>query len=215
MPARTLLFLATSAVLASCQSATGADYDPPGFLDDTTARWVDIGKACTPSSPATTVAQAGHDVPTPDQIGPVGSYNRLWADAARGLPGGLGGGFLRRDTAWVWLVDPGKLSEVVAGLGTYGIAPPPGSYSAFAAKQARWDFEQMAEWYTWLYLQPGFRAAKFNTSDIQEGSNRLEFGVTTEADRAAFDAVVSQFDLPCYLVATVIRGPTVFTARAP
>ena len=102
--------IAVALATAACHAVTEPEV-PEGFLDDPTAQWADIGESCSATSPATTVAEAGFEVPSPSEFGSPPNDNRTWADAARELPGGIGGLFLRRDTLWLWMVDPNRFDR--------------------------------------------------------------------------------------------------------
>jgi hypothetical protein len=45
-----------------------------------------------------------------------------------------------------------------------------------------------------------------SVSDINEARNRIEYSVTSEAERAKLEQALSDLDIPCFLVAIDIQG---------
>jgi hypothetical protein len=98
-------------------------------------------------------------------------------------------------------VDPARREEAIEALRSEGI---PASTST-VVKQGRWDFAQLYDWYR--FLAAGALALEGVTfTDIQESRNRLEIGAVDEEARGRLEQMLSALDLPCFLVATEIRG---------
>lgn len=195
------------AVLAACNGPTPP---APTAIHDEAMRWANVGKSCDDTAPAVLLAAARRDsLPTTFLAPP----DQRWADLARTAPGGIGGIFQVGPNVtgdyFIWLTDPSKRAEAIAAI----TAAFPGLENFFPFDRARvmkgrWDFAQLADWYGYLLLKgpiPGIR-----TSDIQEGSNRLEFGVPNEEARAALEQWLTALDVPCRLVAIRITPPIGF-----
>jgi hypothetical protein len=183
-----------------------ADAAPKGPTEGT-LRLADIGKECTPESPATVLEGPRLDSLPLDFRSRKGLSDELWVRLAREVPGGVGGIFADRDAMHLWLVDPSRRSEAIAALEASPLYRGPSLRDAVVLK-ARWDFAQLADWYAYVTSRalPGVRSS---SSDIQEARNRLEFGVVDEAARAELESRLKNLGLPCNLIAIEIRPPAV------
>ncbi len=193
--------------VAACSNPAPAAPIP---VHDKGMRWANIGKSCDDAAPSVLLSPARRDSLPAVFLAP---HDQQWADLARSAPGGIGGIFQVGPNFtgdyFVWLTAPTKRAEAIAAI----IAKFPGLDEFFPFDRAqvvhgRWDFAQLADWYGYLYLKgpiPGIRS-----SGIQEGSNRLEFGVPDEAARAALEEWLTALDVPCRLVAIYIQPPIGF-----
>jgi hypothetical protein len=124
------------------------------------------------------------------------SIDDEWSDLARTVPGGFAGFTLESNALIVLLVDTTKKQGALDALGG---SFPDAPYSSIRVRAARWNFFQLAEWYR--FFQVGLRTtATITLTDIDEGANRITFGVHDAASRAALEQSLAQLDVPCYLV---------------
>ena len=192
--------------LIGCSGNTTAPTPQMQSKYELTVRLADIGKTCTAESPAFALTGARLDsVPNARRGGSDG----LWYDAARELPGGIGGIFLDHGNYYVWLVDTTKKAEAFAGLaakGFGGLFP----FDKAVALKARWDFAQLSEWFAYV-VPRALEGENVRSLDIQEAHNRLEFGVADENARRAVEAKLKGLDIPCNLVALFLQDPIGFS----
>jgi hypothetical protein len=181
--------------LAACSMPTDNELPPPLPLPASTAVWADLGRECAPDAPVWTVSAAALDS-TPVLFRDT---NFAWADIARRAPGGWGGYFVDRGMGTAYFVDPSQREAANAFFRSEGIHIP----SAQVAKQGRWDFAQMYDWYRYLRRHVWVPGTSF--SDIQEARNRLEYGAIDEPTRVRMEEVLAALEIPCFLVAIEIR----------
>jgi hypothetical protein len=124
----------------------------------------------------------------------------LAALAAR-IPGGWGGVFLENGRPTHLLTDLSKRDQALAALRSEGRAVSP----SVVFKQGRWDFGQLYDWYRYLQDEV-YAVGGISFSDINERSNRLEYGAVDERTRLRVELTLSRLDLPCFLVAVAIKG---------
>jgi hypothetical protein len=175
---------------------------------DKTLRLADIGKACTPESPATVLEGPRLDSLPPESRTRRGSSDEAWVELARTAPGGIGGIFLDAGVGYLWLVDPSKRSEAIAAIAatSLGIAMQQTGFPLQDAVvlKARWDFAQLADWYAYV-VSRALPEVRWSSADIQEARNRLEFGVVDEVARLDLESKLKTLDLPCNLIAIRIQ----------
>lgn len=173
-------------------------------------RWAGLGRSCRFDAPAVGVPVSVRDS-LPMLVGSEPTVDDRWAAAARDVPGGWGGVYKDGATLVLYLVDTTRLEDATAALVTLGILPGTDS-RLVTARQGRWDFSQLHEWYRYLTPQlvhdDGFASA-----GIDEAHNRITYGVTDNAARTRFERVLAGLGVPCFLVALEVTGPII--AQAP
>jgi hypothetical protein len=195
-----LLALATAACLDPTNPDTGFEAD-----------WAELGKACPVSAPAYTLPDAARDS-LPSGGGEHRTFDEIWADFAREVPGGWGGMFYEQERLTMYLLEPSKRQDAIAALmqllqgsGWEEVLP---DLPSARVKQGRWDFAQLFDWYRYIN-QHVWRVEGVTVSDIQEQRNRLEYGAKDEDTKQRVTEVLTTLDLPCFLVAVEIRAPVV------
>jgi len=182
---------------------TGVPDDAPG------GTWARIGHRCSDDVPATALSLQRRDSlpPDPDSANPDGR----WARIARLVPGGWGGGiFLDSGVATYYLRDTTQRSAAEAVLNQYRIdgrvwGPP------MHVRRGRWSFAELYDWDR--YLRRRIATASFSSADLDEGHNRLLYGVTTAAAKREVERRLAELGVPCFLVAIEIH-PFDVPARA-
>ena len=177
-------------LLGACSSSLGPDDDASG------AQWAYLGRDCANDAPATLLPEAARD-----SLPPPGRNS--WADLARRAPGGWGGYFLDDGVPTMYMLDTSQVEAAAAFLRAEGLPIA----SSVVARQGRWDFAQLTDWYR--YLNRFIWAVDgWSFSDIQEARNRLEYGVIDEVTWARVEQVLAdlEFDVPCFLVALKVSG---------
>jgi hypothetical protein len=166
--------------------------------DPSDPAWADVGRACPIEAPAPSLSDAARDSIPFSRFLP----EEDWAGVARRTPGGWGGIFLVDGQPTIYLKDPSQREVAVASLATQSSWFP---LDSVVVRQGRWDFAQLNDWYR--YLSPQLSAVAVTFTDIQEARNRIEYGVVDEAARAQLEEILTDLDVPCFLVAIEIRGP--------
>jgi hypothetical protein len=181
--------IAALVALAACSLFTGPEVDD--------LRWADLGIACSADAPAIPLSAVRRDSLPPAED----NLNGQWADLALHAPGGWGGYFIGGAGPTIYLVDTTQLLAAAAFLRSEGLDIP----SSVVARQGRWDFAQLYDWFR--YLRPFLFALEgTSVADINEATNRLEYGVVDEATRTSMEGVLIGLGVPCYLVAIDIRA---------
>jgi hypothetical protein len=193
MNRRTLAILAVIA-------ATGCASRSP-----TDTNWAALGQSCPRDTPAFSLPEAKREVLPPDSHPTV---NTQWAEIARRVPGGWGGYFIDGGTPTMYLTDPSKRSEALAGLREEGISLP----STTVVRRGRWDFAQLYDWYRYVGID---LVDGVSFADIDEASNRLDYGVIDEATRQSLEEALAALEIPCFLVAIEIRPYAQAATSAP
>lgn len=180
-----------------------ATLEPAALLPiptDGSMRWADVGRACTPSAPATSLSPFSRDSLPP--IDPrYRSFDDVVADIAKRVPGGWAGYYLREGVPVVVLVDTTRLADARAALQREGLSIP----AHAIAQKARWNFTQLNDWSR--YLMPKVQSVGgVSFSDIQETENRIELGVIDESAWRRVEHALQRVDTPCHLVAISISG---------
>jgi hypothetical protein len=130
-----------------------------------------------------------------------------WAEAARELPGGFAGMILEGGLV-VFLVDTTQRDTVLAALAARG-ALKGRDLRRVRVRKARWDFAQLYDWYRYLGLHV-WSDSGVVTSDLDEGANRITYGVMGESARRRVERRLAELrpPPPCFLVAVEVVGPT-------
>jgi hypothetical protein len=201
-------FVLCLAIASACSSAT--DLVSPGVVpagaDDPS--WAAIGKSCTPSSPASSIARVRLDSGPALTHGPIRSVDDDWSDLARDTPGGFAGLILENNLPVVFLTDTARKADALVALSTkhlYG-----GNLSNARVRAARWNFMQLAEWFRYFQVS---LLAPIVSADIDEAKNRITFGVQGASARKVVEQQLARLDVPCYLVGLEVTGSVVLDNR--
>ena len=118
---------------------------------------------------------------------------------------GWGGFFIGDDQPIHYLVYPERQDDALAALRELGVTSPFTTREP-AVLQARWDFAQLYDWRTYIFVAVGWPDGLVSV-DIDEFRNRLSYGVedveAAESLAAAFEAA----NLPCALTIIEVTGP--------
>ena len=176
------------------------EYDPWNI--SRSARWADLGRECTEDAPAPSLDPALRNAM------PLPTYhdtNVEWAEIARNVPGGWGGGFfLDRGALSVYLKEPSLRSEFIAAISSHITLPRGLDVHDVRVLKGRWDFAQMFDWYRYLN-QLVLRESSLTTADVQEARNRIEYGVVDEGGRVRIEQILREAGIPCWLVSIEIE----------
>jgi len=187
--AKCQLILCAVLALSGCGPTRAGTSSPP--------HWASIGKRCSADAPA---------VSLPDSVrGSLGAPREAvrdddarWAQFARRIPGGWGGFLLDRGVPTIYLVDTARRSEAIAEINRHGLDGRTLG-SKVSVRKGRWDFAQLYDWYR--FLTPRLATPGIVSTDIDEGANRLLYGVATTQDVQELDRRLTSLDVPCFLVA--------------
>ena len=160
---------------------------------------------CDPNSPGPSISGAMRNRLPPFPPPEEWTINEIWADIARQVPGGWGGFFIGDDQPIHYLVHPERQDDALAALRELGVTSPFTTREP-AVLQARWDFAQLYDWRTYIFVAVGWPDGLVSV-DIDEFRNRLSYGVedveAAESLAAAFEAA----NLPCALTIIEVTGP--------
>lgn len=137
----------------------------------------------------------------------VGNIDDQWAAIARWVPGGWGGFLVDSGRPTVYLVHSEERQQALADLYALGIGLPLYDIRTAQVWPGRWDFAQLYDWYRYIKLSIGWPDGLYST-DINEGSNRLVFGVDTAA-KAKVESLLATLDLPCDLVKVSVETQSI------
>jgi hypothetical protein len=138
---------------------------------------------------ATLTARTGQDVP-----------DDHWADLAEQIPGGFAGVLYSDGKPVLMLTRPDQAAAAKKALA----ADPTlkGFDIAHAeVRRARWDFAQLVDWYDYLLGHTSvWNTPGMVSGDKNEGTNRISFGIETEAGRQELKRKLLAVNVPCDLV---------------
>ncbi|HEX2076358.1 MAG TPA: hypothetical protein VHG08_01580 [Longimicrobium sp.] len=202
--------LLAAALLAACsEPMTGADPAAISAVDPDDPAWVAAAEPCTPRSPALSLTADKREA-LPPLTGRFDTPDDEWARVAREVPGGWGGLLYVEGRLTLYLVDPGQreaavsaLERLLAGTGHARVVP---ELRGAAVRRGRWDFAQLYDWYRYLH-QTVWQVGGMTSSDIDEGANRITYGVANQDARQRLERHLRSLGIPCYLVAIEIRPP--------
>lgn len=193
-----------SGLFAACHDdgLLSPDVVPAGAQD---AAWADVGRACRPSSPIRELTSAERAKVSQRIKSTRQDYDAVFAGIARRIPRGFGGVFIadgrfkvhmqdttRRDATFREFAKFAELRRYVQS--NTDLVP------------ARWNYNQLFYWYRYLESELGFFDGLV-LRDLDEGKNRISFGVRDAAARADLEARLQALAVPCYLVGIEITGP--------
>lgn len=151
-----------------------------------------VGAPCDLTSPGPALSALQRDsLPGPGRHITMDDRN---AEIARQAPGGWGGTFEKDGRLTIYLVHPELASEALSALNGLGASV---GFRPVILK-GRWDFAQLYDWYRYLVIR-GVWIDGVWMSDIQEATNRLEYGVTPAALPEFADRLTA-LGVPCGLV---------------
>jgi hypothetical protein len=185
--------------LGACTLPTETGSDARAFdpLDPT---WARLGAACTPTTPPFPLPAALRDT-----IGePGGGFLNIddqWAEISQQVPGGWGGMFLLHGRPTMYLTDPSRREAARAVLQHLY----PRSAEADVLR-GRWSFAELYDWYRYIN-RTAWSSSGMRSSDIDEGANRLRYGVSDQAARERLEQRLRQLGIPCYLVSIELAQP--------
>jgi hypothetical protein len=131
-----------------------------------------------------------------------------WADLAEQIPGGFAGVFYSDGKPVLLLTRPDQATAAKSALA----ADPTlkGFDIAHAeVRKARWDFAQLVDWYDYLLGDTSLWSTPGNISaDKNERTNRISFGIETEAGRQELKRKLLAVNVPCDLVQIGLESVT-------
>lgn len=167
--------------------------------------WVDLRRPCSPDAPAVSVPAAARDS-LPRYAHRSHTMDDDLADLAREVPGGYGSFVLQGTIPVLSLVDTTQLAAVAAALLARGVFTERQARKA-RVRRARWDFAQLHEWFRYFVLHGIEEDSGLVSSDIDEGENRITYGVLDETARKRLERRLARLNLPCFLVTIEVTGP--------
>ena len=133
-----------------------------------------------------------------------------WADLAEHIPGGFAGVLYSDGKPVLMLTRPEQSAAAKSALAT---DPTLKGFDIGHAevRKARWDFAQLVDWYNYLVG----RTSVWNTpgmvgGDKNEGTNRIYFGIETEAGRQELKRKLLAVNVPCDLVQIGLESAVTF-----
>ena len=133
-----------------------------------------------------------------------------WADLAERVPGGFAGVLYSGGKPLLMLTRPEDATAAKKAL-----ASDP-TFNGFdlghaEVRKARWDFAQLVDWYRYLvghtsvWNTPGMAGG-----DKNEGTNRIYFGIQTEAGRQELKRKLLAVNVPCDLIQIGLQSRATF-----
>lgn len=184
-----------AALSVSCSPATGPT------ATDVSGRAARV-RDC--NGPALSLSAAlAAELPPP---GRIVTHDDDLAQLSRRAPGGFAGVLLDDGKPVILLVDTTAAAAAKAGVASY--------YSEFdvagaEVREARWTFAQLYDWYRYVNQTIFQDAHGLTSTDIDDASNRIRYGVIDDAARTRILEVLAGLALPCDLVLVDIQAPTI------
>jgi hypothetical protein len=202
-----LIYALTAAALFAMSACR---HKPPYVEPPPNWRWADVGKSCTPDSPATELPAASRDS-TGHPFGMPGKPD-VWltrATIAAGIPGGWGGLTAREKNPGfaIYLRDTAQRSAALAALAAAGV---PYISATTEAKQGRWTYVQLYDWFR--YIHSHLRRVAVNSWALDEWHNRILYGVEDEPAALELDRQLAALNVPCFLVVREVLGPIIIAS---
>jgi len=194
--------------IVSLLFAISCHHKPPYVEPPPNWRWANVGKNCTPDSPAPTVPAAARDS-LGHLFGHPGTQDK-WAtraELAPKIPGGWGGlASLERGPFGIYLIDTTQRSTALAALLSAGV-----QYISTSTKAVpgRWTYDQLYDWFR--YIHSHLYHVGVNMWALDEWRNRLYYGTLDEAAALELDRQLTALNVPCFLVAREVTGPIVIS----
>lgn len=166
-------------------------------------RWADVGKVCTPSSPA---------YPLPDSLRDTSAHPFRWAhgndyedkaNLTQDIPGGFGGIGHREvhPRTIVYLLDTTKLADAIPALVSKGLLP---ANPVVAAVHGRFSYPQLYDWFR--YIQMHIRGVGVTGWTLDDRKNRIFYMLEDEAGATNLGHRLAEMNAPCFLVAVQVTG---------
>lgn len=139
-----------------------------------------------------------------------------WARIARTIPGGFAGVVIDTATGNPTILLTDTTQEAAAKVALAPILAQINPYFDVAhagARPARWNADQLLNWYHYLLAapiwhgQPLWTAANITSTDINEDINRISFGTLDATSQTEFASRLQSLDLPCDLVVVAVVVP--------
>ena len=130
-----------------------------------------------------------------------------WADLADTIPGGFAGILYRAGKPTLLLTHP---EQAEAAKRVLAADPRFRGFDIAGAEveKVRWDFGQLVDWYNFFLQQTSvWQTPGMVSGDKDEATNRIRFGIQTEAGRQELLNKLSALDVPCDLVRIGIEAP--------
>jgi hypothetical protein len=197
---KSLVVLSSASLLAG----SACRHKPPYVEPPPNWRWADVGRRCTPDSPATELTAAARDS-TGHPFG-MARKSSVWetrAAIAAKIPGGWGGLAAReKKTGFaIYLTDTAQRSAALAALAAAGV---PYISPVTEAEQARWTYVQLYDWFR--YIHTHLRHVAVNSWALDEWRNRIYYGVEDETAALELDRQLAALNVPCFLVIREVVG---------
>ncbi len=192
--------VATMVVIVSC----AAIKHEPAAPTEKTQRSADVRVADCEGAPFSLSAErramlkprTGHMVP-----------DDHWAELAENNPGGFAGVLYLDGKPTLMLADPELAAQAKQMLAA---DPTFRGFNIMGAQvlKARWDFAQLVDWYNYFIQETSvWQTAGIVSGDKDERTNRIRFGIQTEAGRQKLVKKLAALHIPCDLVRIGIEGP--------
>jgi endonuclease/exonuclease/phosphatase family metal-dependent hydrolase len=176
-----------------------SDRAPAQVLSRSDSAWAAVGRNCG-------VAEPVWDPPLDSLARQLRrARDADWASIAREVPGGFAGLYVEQGRVVLLLTD--TLQKAAALPAVARRLPRPDLDIEHArVVQARWSFAQLHDWWAHIASQR-MRFEGLTMFDIDERENRLVYGFRDSTSLRVAEANIERLELPCYLVAFVLREP--------
>lgn len=196
--------------LAIIAALVGCRHKPPYVEPPPRWRWADVGKVCTPNSPAYSL---------PDSLRDSSAHPFRWAQRneweekaklTQDIPGGFGGIGHREvyPRTIVYLLDTTKLADAVPALVSRGLVP---ANPVVGAAQGRFSYSQLYDWFR--YIQMHIVGVAVVGWTLDDWRNRIFYMLEDRAAAVNLGHRLAEMNAPCFLVAIEITGPFQLTTR--
>lgn len=187
-----------AALLVGCVHRDPSAHEPLGH-------WANVGRSCDSTVAARALSATLRDsLGNPfDARGQIGRWTRR-AAIARNIPGGWGGVTQRNEGLGfaIYLTDT---TQRVAALEALMKADVPYVSSSTEARPARWTYADLYDWFR--YVHTHLRRVPIVMWSLDEGRNRILYGVETEEAGVELDRQLTTLQVPCFLVWREVTGP--------
>ena len=195
---RSVYAIVGTALIIGCVHRDPPTYEPPGH-------WANVGHSCDSTVPGRELPDAVRDsLGNPfDPRGQIGPWTQR-AAIARGIPGGWGG-VTRRKAGLGFAIYLTDTTQRVAALDALVKANVAYVSSGTEARPARWTYGELYDWFR--YVHTHLRRVPLTSWALDEGRNRIFYGVETEEAGLELDRQLTALGVPCFLVFREVTGP--------
>jgi hypothetical protein len=133
-----------------------------------------------------------------------------WADLAERIPGGFAGVLYSDGKPVLMLTRPDQATAAKKALES---DPAFNGFDVERAdvRKARWDFGQLVDWYRYFVAHTSvWNTPGMASGDKNEATNRIRFGVETEAGRQELKRKLLVANVPCDLVEIGLQSRATF-----